>query len=211
MPRTKPFNEHYEKYEEWFAKNRSVYQSELRAIGHFIPKRGKAVEIGVGSGKFAVPFGIKVGVEPSEAMRKLARERKIRVHNAAAESLPFEAGQFDFALMVTTICFVDDINKSFQEVERILKSGGYFIIGFVDRSSPLGHRYEKEKELNVFYREATFYSTKGVLSLLGECGFEKPDTIQTVFGELQEIKTVQDYREGYGEGGFVVIRARKAP
>ena len=66
-----------------------------------------------------------------EAMRKLARERKIRVYNAVAESLPFEAGQFDFALMVTTICFVDDIEKSFKEVKRILKSGGLFIIGFV--------------------------------------------------------------------------------
>ena len=211
MPRTKPFDEHHEKYEEWFTKNRFVYQSELKAIGHFIPKRGKGVEIGVGSGKFAVPFGINVGVEPSEAMRKLSRERKIRVHNAVAESLPFEAGQFDFALMVTTICFVDDIKKSFKEVERILKSGGCFIIGFVDRSSPLGHRYEKEKESNVFYREATFYSTKDALSLLGECGFEEPEVIQTVFGELEEIRSIQDYREGYGEGSFVVIQAKKAP
>ena len=210
MPRTKPFDEHYEKYEEWFSKNRSVYQSELKAIGHFIPQRGKGVEIGIGSGKFAVPFGIKVGVEPSKAMRKLAREKRIRVYNAVAESLPFGAGQFDFALMVTTICFVDDIKKSFQEVERILINGGYFIIGFVDRASSLGRRYEKEKEANVFYREATFFSTEEVLSLLGECGFEEPEVIQTVFGELAEIRSIQDYKEGYGEGGFVVIQARKA-
>ncbi len=210
MPRTKPFDEHYEKYEEWFSKNRSVYQSELKAIGHFIPQRGKGVEIGIGSGKFAVPFGIKVGVEPSKAMRKLAREKRIRVYNAVAESLPFGVGQFDFALMVTTICFVDDIKKSFQEVERILINGGYFIIGFVDRASSLGRRYEKEKEANVFYREATFFSTEEVLSLLGECGFEEPEVIQTVFGELAEIRSIQDYKEGYGEGGFVVIQARKA-
>jgi SAM-dependent methyltransferase len=210
MARTKPFDEHYEKYEEWFPKNRSVYQSELKAIGHFIPQRGKGVEIGIGSGKFAVPFGIKVGVEPSKAMRKLAREKRIRVYNAVAESLPFGAGQFDFALMVTTICFVDDIKKSFQEVERILINGGYFIIGFVDRASSLGRRYEKEKEANVFYREATFFSTEEVLSLLSECGFEEPEVIQTVFGELAEIRSIQDYKEGYGEGGFVVIQARKA-
>ncbi len=209
MPRTKPFDEHYDKYEEWFSKNRSVYQSELKAIGHFIPKCGKGVEIGIGSGKFAVPFGIKVGVEPSKAMRKLARKKRIRVYTAVAESLPFGAGQFDFALMVTTICFVDDIKKSFQEVERILKNGGYFIIGFVDKESSLGRRYEKEKEANIFYREATFFSTEEVLSLLGECGFEEPEVIQTVFGELAEIRSIQDYKEGYGEGGFVVIQARK--
>ena len=210
MPRTKPFDEHYEKYEEWFSKNRSVYQSELKAIGHFIPQRGKGVEIGIGSGKFAVPFGIKVGVEPSKAMRKLAREKRIEVYTSVAENLPFGAGQFDFALMVTTICFVDDIKKSFKEAERILINGGYFIIGFVDRESSLGRRYEKEKEANVFYREATFFSTEEVLSLLGECGFEEPEVIQTVFGELAEIRSIQDYKEGYGEGGFVVIQARKA-
>ncbi len=28
--------------------------------------------------------------------------------------------------------------------------------------------------------------------------------------ELSEIKVIQDYREGYGEGGFIVIQVRKA-
>jgi SAM-dependent methyltransferase len=208
MPRTKSFDEYYEQYEEWFRKHRYVYHSELKAIRHFLPLHGVGMEIGVGSGRFASPFGIKVGIEPSSAMRKIARERGIEVYDGVAENLPFESKRFDYALMVTTICFVDDIVASFQEAGRILKDEGLFIIGFVDKESPLGGRYQMHKNENVFYREATFYSTEEVLSLLGDCGFKKPRVIQTIFGELSGIQTIQDFKEGYGEGGFVVVQAK---
>ena len=33
--------------------------------------------------------------------------------------------------------------------------------------------------------------------------------IQTVFGDLHEIQKVQIFKEGYGEGGFIVINAAK--
>ena len=46
-------------------------------------------------------------------MRKLARKRGLHVYDAVAERLPFESEQFDFVLMVTTICFLDDIRTSF--------------------------------------------------------------------------------------------------
>jgi SAM-dependent methyltransferase len=210
MARTKAFDEHSRQYEQWFAENRWVYQSELKAVSHFIPPSGVGVEIGVGSGRFAAPFDIKIGIEPSKTMRKLAQRRGIEVYEGVAECLPFEAEGFDFALMVTTICFLDDAEKSFQEVKRILKNGGLFIIGFVDHASPLGKRYETRKSENVFYREATFYSTDAVLSLLKQSGFIEPAVIQTVFGELSEIKTVQDFREGHGQGGFVVVKAKRA-
>ena len=32
MPRTRPFDEQYERYEEWFEKNRLAYHSELQAL-----------------------------------------------------------------------------------------------------------------------------------------------------------------------------------
>ena len=209
MPRTRPFDEQYERYEEWFEKNRFAYHSELRALQHFVPAQGHGIEIGIGSGRFAQPLGIELGVEPSKSMRKLARKRGLRVYDAVAERLPFEREQFDFVLMVTTICFLDDIRTSFREVRRVLKKGGCFIIGFVDKGSSLGQSYEKHRDTNIFYREATFYETGEVLSLLQELGFEDPKEIQTIFGELSEVKEVQEFTEGYGEGGFVVIRVEK--
>ncbi len=42
-----------------------------------------------------------------------------------------------------------------------------------------------------------------------DIGFTDSEVVQTVFGELSEIHAPQKPREGYGEGGFVVIRASK--
>jgi SAM-dependent methyltransferase len=209
MARTGPFDKHAKEYEEWFSRNPYVYRSELKAVDHFIPPDGEGLEIGVGSGKFAEPLGIKFGVEPSGRMRRLAESRGIRVFDGVAENLPFPDARFDYALMVTAICFLDDIAKSFQEAGRVLRAKGVFVIGFVDKDSPLGLLYQQHKENNLFYREATFYSASEAVCLLQQNGFEKPQTIQTVFGPMDRIRSVQDFESGHGQGGFVVIRARK--
>ncbi len=209
MPKTEPFDTYYPQYEKWFTENRFAYQSELRAIRRFIPSHGEGIEIGIGSGKFAGPLGIKIGVEPSESMRKLAEKHELKVYNAVAEDLPFEDERFEYALMVTTVCFVDDIDVTFHEIFRILKLGGSIILGFVDRHSLLGRMYEKYQNGNIFYRIATFFSTDELIDLLGKHNFQDPEIIQTVFGRLPDIKEIQEIREGYGEGGFVVIKATK--
>jgi ubiquinone/menaquinone biosynthesis C-methylase UbiE len=73
--------------------------------------------------------------------------------------------------MVTTICFIDDIEQSFKEAWRVLKPNGIIIIGFVDSESKIGQTYLKRKHESVFYQDATFYSTKEVLEHLQNAGF----------------------------------------
>ncbi len=209
MARIEPFEKYSEKYEDWFEKNKFVYGSEIQAIKELFPKVKKSIEIGVGSGKFAVPLGIKIGIDPSPRMRNIAQQRGIEVIDATAEELPFKNSQFELALMVTTICFVDNLNLAFREAYRILKPGGYLIIGFVDKDSSLGKLYQQHKEKSLFYKIAIFYSTKEVVYNLSKVGFKEFDFRQTIFHGLNEIKNVELVKEGYGEGSFVVIRARK--
>ena len=209
MARIEPFEKYSEKYEDWFEKNKFVYGSEIQAIKELFPKVKKSIEIGVGSGKFAVPLGIKTGVDPSPRMRNIAQQRGIEVIDAIAEELPFKDSQFELVLMVTTICFVDNLNLTFREAYRILKLGGYLIIGFVDKDSSLGKLYQQHKEESLFYKIATFYSTKEVVYNLSRVGFKEFNFKQTIFHSLNEIKNVELVKEGYGEGSFVVIRARK--
>ncbi len=129
--------------------------------------------------------------------------------DGVAEALPFEDCLFDFALMVTTVCFVDNITASFKEALRVIKPGGFFIIGFVDRKSPVGKFYQQIKERSVFYQIATFYSVDELIYYLKTTGFQNLTFTQTIFHRLDKITEVEPTEEGYGEGSFVVVRAKK--
>jgi ubiquinone/menaquinone biosynthesis C-methylase UbiE len=209
VPNISPFENNTERYEMWFERHNAAYNAEIRAIRRLIPDRGSGLEIGVGTGRFAIPFNIKTGVEPSKSMAEIARKRKINVVEAVAEKLPFEDSSFDFALMVTSICFVDDIELSFKEAYRVLKDRGSLIVGFVDRNSPLGRIYEKNREKSVFYRSAKFYSSDEVITYLKKAGFKSFTCVQTIFHHLDEVRDNEEIKEGCGEGSFVVIRAMK--
>lgn len=209
MPKIKPFEEHTSRYEDWFEEHEFVYESELQAVRELLPEKGEGFEIGIGSGRFAAPLGIQFGVEPSKKMREMARRRGIETVNGVAEKLPLEDARFDFALMVTTICFLDDAESAFKEAHRVLKPQGRLIIGFIDRDSVVGKIYQKHKNENVFYRIADFYSVAEVIALLKETGFADFSFTQTIFRPLKEISELESVKRGYGEGSFVVISGVK--
>jgi 7,8-dihydropterin-6-yl-methyl-4-(beta-D-ribofuranosyl)aminobenzene 5'-phosphate synthase len=98
MPRNSPFDEHHNRYESWFATHNAAYCSELLAVRSLLPRDGFGLEIGVGTGRFAAPLGISVGLDPSAAMLEHASARGIRVVRGVAEQLPFATGSFDYAL-----------------------------------------------------------------------------------------------------------------
>lgn len=210
MPGQEAFDKNVERYEAWFIEHPLVYVSELHAVRELLPGSGRGIEIGVGTGRFAAPLGIPVGVEPSRAMAAVAEQRGVRVSNGVAESLPFDDSRFDFALMVTTVCFLDDLDLAFGEAHRVLKPGGAFIIGFVDRNSPLGRQYRERKDRSVFYRDATFYSEDEIVSRLKISGFSGFAFRQTLFRPIEEMKDVEPVTVGSGKGSFVVIRGMKS-
>jgi ubiquinone/menaquinone biosynthesis C-methylase UbiE len=204
------FDENASRYDQWFQENRHVYQSELLTLSQMLPAGADSLEIGVGSGRFADPLSVEFGIEPSEEMAGLARRRGIKVVSGVAEALPFRDSVFDCVLMVTTICFVDDIQIAFREAMRVLRSGGHFVVGFVDQDSPVGILYQRNRDKSVFYRLATFYSVKEVISCLRKTGFGEPEFAQVIFRPLSGIRSIEQPKPGYGEGSFVVVRSDKA-
>lgn len=206
MSKKTPFDKYSSRYDEWFDKNADIYHTELETIRQLIPDfKGEALEVGVGTGKFAVPLGISVGVEPVENMAIKAERHGIQVFRHIAESLQFPDCRFDLVLMVTTICFVDDILKSFREAFRVLKLRGCIIVGFVDKESDLGKQYNDKRNTSVFYKDATFFSTQEVCKYLLEAGFSKLSCKQTLIPGMA-LEVIQD---GFGKGGFVAIKGYK--
>jgi SAM-dependent methyltransferase len=206
LAKTEPFDRFAEAYDRWFDEHPDLYAAELAVLRDLVPREGEGMEVGAGSGLFAAPLGIGIGVEPSETMAGKARARGIEILPGTAEDLPFEGERFDFVLMVTTICFVDDVGKSFREIFRVLKPGGCVLLGFVDRESELGKRYLARRLTSRFYKDATFFSTREVTERLQETGFAVSDVRQTLVpGEAPSV-----ILEGAGRGGFVAIKGGKA-
>lgn len=201
-------NNSYE-YDQWFTVNKDIFTAELNLIKSLIPNIGKGIEIGVGTGRFASELKIPFGIEPSIKMAEIAKSRNIELIQANAENLPIKDKSFDFVLMITTICFVNDVNESLFEINRILRGNGFFILAFIDKESELGKIYQIKKSDNKFYRDANFYSTNDIIDHLSFADFELVETRQCLFIEDGKINTskIEDY---YGTGGFVAIKSIKS-
>ncbi len=209
MPKTEPFDRHTEAYERWFDANRWAWLSEVEAIRRFLPSEGKMLEVGVGTGRFAQPLGIRLGVEPSRAMGVIARSRGILTLEGVAEALPLGDGRFSAVLMVTTVCFLDDLDVALRECLRVLRPGGAIVIGFVDAESDLGRVYQARRSESLFYTHARFFGVAELKAALRRAGFERPQAVQTLFQPLDALRGIEPVREGHGEGSFVVLAATR--
>ena len=210
MPRTAPFEAHHRRYDDWFVHHAAAYQSELLAVRALLPWRGLGLAIGVGTGRFAAPLGVQIGIDPAREVLDYATNRGISTVQAVAEALPFADSSVDYALSVTTICFVDDATAMLFEAHRILKPGGELVIGFIDRTSDLGQHYLAHQAENVFYREATFYSADEVERLLRDTGFTGSVWVQTLSKPLEETQEIEPLHAGRGQGAFVVVKVRRS-
>lgn len=207
VPRTEPFERHTDRYEAWFENFEHAYASEVDALESLRRESGRAMEIGVGTGRFAEPLDVSYGIDPARDMLGPAADRGIHVVQGVAEAVPFADDTFDLVLVVTTICFVDSVDTMFAEAGRLLRPGGSILLGYIDKESRVGKHYQEIKDENPFYRPATFHSTEGVLNALDAAGFDDVEIRQTIFQMPDEMTEPDTVREGHGDGSFVALRA----
>jgi len=199
-----PFDELAGDYDQWFERNGCTYSSELSALRASLPA-GLGLEIGVGTGRFAAPLAISVGLDPSVPMLRAAAGRGVPVVRGLAERLPFRDGAFDFALLVTVLCFVKDPLAALREAFRVTRPDGRLIVGLLDRASPLGKVYEVKAAESRFYGTARFLSVQEAEGLMLDAGWHVEGVRQAVFDK--EVQAT--FLEGHGQGLFAVISARK--
>ncbi|KAI3714287.1 hypothetical protein L1987_72884 [Smallanthus sonchifolius] len=138
-------------YEEFYAAamDASMKSYEAEIAGYksqlFANLPGKAaniLEIGIGTGpnlKYysnAASGAMVVGVDPNRKMEKYAKAAaqasglcptKFKFIHAVAEALPVSDASMDAVVGTLVLCSVKDVNKTLQEIKRVLKPGGIYI------------------------------------------------------------------------------------
>jgi ubiquinone/menaquinone biosynthesis C-methylase UbiE len=152
-------------------------------------------------------LGIKYGIEPSEAMAAIAKQRGVDVTIGNAENMPYENESFDYAIMVAVDPFVEDIEKVYREISRILKPGGKLIIGTLHKEGAVAQKYMDMTDSEV-YKSAQFHTVSETIEQLKSGGFSAFNTCQSLFS-IQPEK-IEIPIPGHDKGSFVAIEAIKA-
>jgi ubiquinone/menaquinone biosynthesis C-methylase UbiE len=199
------FDKYYIEYDKWYDDNRNIFLSELEALKRAIPSDKTGLEIGVGTGRFAEALNIQFGLDPSINMLKLAKSRNISVIKGIGEEIPFKDNSFDFVLIATTLAFIQNINKLFEETKRVVKQSGYVIAGIIDSDSFLGEIY-KEKTESKFYSNCKFLSTLQLIEIFKNKNILITEIYQTLFKIPNLINDVEPVKISFGDGGYVVVK-----
>jgi SAM-dependent methyltransferase len=189
------FDTHAREYDRWYDDQRAIYRQELQLIRKYGRAAGADLELGVGTGRFAAPLGIRLGLDPSLPMLRMARARGVEAIRGIAETLPFRNQSMGSVLIMTSLCYFDDPLQALREVSRVLAPGGRVIIGFLGRGGKIAERYRNTREKGTFLAHATFYTPGEVISMLARAGFS--DIVEERTGQASVM-------------GFHVITARLA-
>jgi ubiquinone/menaquinone biosynthesis C-methylase UbiE len=109
------------------------------AIAALMPPGEPALELGVGTGRIAIPTalagGTLVGMDISHQMLAVAAERagaadaQLALAQADAQALPFTTDSFAAALAIHVLHLIPDWRAALAEVARVLRPGGLLIQG----------------------------------------------------------------------------------
>ena len=191
-------------YDAWYVKHPSLYKSELLAAARLDCRGG--VEVGVGTGRFAAPLGLRAGVDPAREMLKLA-PRELDLVEGVGEMLPLRSRAFPCALLVVTLCFVQDPAAVLRETMRVAER---VVTCIVPRDSPWGRRYrDVAARGHPFYAKARFYTVREVVEM---AGVAPSRVVATLSYGPEAAEAVEEPREASvdeaEEMGFVCLEFR---
>ncbi|HLJ67723.1 MAG TPA: methyltransferase domain-containing protein [Chloroflexota bacterium] len=143
--------------------------------------RGDVLEIAIGTGRNLpyYPANVKLtGLDVSPAMLQLAAARAatlgvgVDLQLGDAEELPFPYGSYDTVVCTLSLCTIPDDRKAVQEVRRILRPGGLFLLLEHVRSPLRPVRLVQRALDSHFVRVEGDHLLREPLELLKAAGFE---------------------------------------
>jgi len=205
-----PFETNASVYDQWYDTFPQTFECEVQALRALLPPPGQWVEVGVGTGRFAEQLDIRLGVEPTVGMAALARSRGIDVVQGVAEALPLETASQDAIFFITTLCFVQHLQKAMAEAYRVLRPNGHCLVGLLPLDSELGCAIQDRAKDDPFFKTANLRTKRDVLNALQSAGLVLQDSSQTLFGDPASFESrVPTHDSGHDRGSFVAFRAVK--
>lgn len=202
------YDKTWKEYDEWYDSHQALYQSQIKVLKKIVPS-GLGIEIGVGTGRFASLLSVQFGLDPSLNMLKLAKQRNVKVVRGFGENLPFKNESFNFVLIVYTIELVDDPLSFLKETLRTLKRKGVLILGILDKNSSWGKFYMQKAAQSKYHKAFHFISPEEILKIFKKLPLVFKVAFQTQFQPPPDIKDIEKPKKGFGQGGFVVLKAIK--
>jgi tRNA-Thr(GGU) m(6)t(6)A37 methyltransferase TsaA len=202
-----------DKYDAWYDSEDGMplYVSELSCLRPLVEDSpGPVLEIGVGTGRFAMHFPGVMGIDPSLNALKMAEKRGVKTVQGYGENLPFEDETFGCILIIVTLCFVENPLAVLREAKRVLRRDGRIILGLVPRDSLWGAFYDDKKRVgHPFYRNARFYVLNDIDDMLKEAGLKIARIRSTLLQGPGDSRRIEEPVEGNISGaGFVCIEVR---
>lgn len=208
------FDERAVQYDAWFdsESGRIIFSQEVGCLRSLMASApGRWLEVGVGTGRFAVALGVSEGVDPSASMRDLAERRGIHTLDAVGERLPYADRTFDGILMTTTLCFLADPAKVLRECHRVLQNDGRLVVGLIPADSPWGRLYaRKATEGHPIYSAATFHTSDELIDLAAGAGFDFQEAWSCLLAPPESLGDAEQPHKGIVPGaGFVAMALTK--
>jgi SAM-dependent methyltransferase len=208
--------------EDWnqFAEDYQAFRGETGTYNELVEipamlsligdvKRKKILDAGCGYGYYSILLaknGATVtGIDISEKMIKLAKDNarktsdKCRFLVCDIQDLSmFASNTFDTVISSIVVGYVDDLERAFSEVFRVLKHNGVF--AFSENHPILKGSWEKDKKGRRLHWNIDNYFERSVTTTgwLLQSG--------TVFETTSQHRTVQDYFDALISSGFAVER-----
>lgn len=185
--------EAYDEIYSYFLRSKgTISDNDLTFIAKvfikFIGSNNKILEIGCGDGLFSRKLADKnndvVGIDVSKIAIDIANKNKnsklnIKYLCGDARKLNFENNHFDIVVSMDVVEHIppQEIINHFNEVNRVIKSGGYYLFW-----TP--HKYYSATSLGLHLKE---YTLKEIVDILNKSNFQP-----FIFGYFSNIK-VRNY------------------
>lgn len=213
------FDGEAQQYDEWYKSVSGAFVDlvESRLALRMLPVEPgmKALDAGCGTGNFSYKLAEKgaevTAVDISEDMLKKAKEKfpshtnSIVFKQADLYQLPFSEGSFDAVASMAVFEFFHDGQQVFNELYRVLKPGGYLLIGTINKDSSWGELYQSEDfQKSTVFKHASFKTMEDLQKYCPEtfvkgkeCLFVPPTADDSNFTLQQEEILAETEKGGF--------------